>query len=224
MLADKEIRAAHQSGELQIEPFVDSRVQGASYDLSVGRVLVAGRGIVDPAKERVILRTGDWVEIESREKFELSTRIAATYGVRSSITRRGIDWFGGPQIDPGYKGRLFVSVFNPTTEPFEIVAGMPMFTMIFHRLNVDAEEYSGSFQGQYQFPEEDVERMLKMSAPTLADVVMSVGVLENVVEELTRNMQGMARDVRWVTYLLGAILISLVVGLAIGLPMAFLVD
>ena len=217
MLADAEIRTAIESHEIVIEPFDDGRVEPASYDLSVGRVLLAGRGIVDPRRDKVILRTGDWAEIETLERLELPTNIAATYGVRSGITRRGIDWFGGPQIDPGYRGRLFVSLFNPTSEPFEINWGESFCTLMFHRLGVDAHGYSGRFQGLDQFPEEDVERMLKMSAPTLADVVVSVGVLEQTVQRLTEATTTMAKDIGWVKYLLSAILISLVVGMAVGL-------
>ena len=217
MLADAEIRAAIASKELVIEPFDDNAVEPASYDLSVGRVLLAGRGIVDPRRDKVILRTGDWAEIETLERLELPTNIAATYGVRSSVTRRGIDWFGGPQIDPGYRGRLFVSLFNPTSQPFEVNWGEKFCTLMFHRLAVDAHEYSGRFQGLDQFPEEDVERMVRMSAPTLADVVLSVGVLEQTVQKLTEATTTMARDIGWVKYLLGAILISLVVGIAVGL-------
>ncbi len=216
MLADAEIRAAIETGDLVIEPFNDECVEPASYDLSVGRVLLAGRGIVDPRRDKVILRTGDWAEIETLERLELSTNIAATYGVRSGITRRGIAWYGGPQIDPGYNGRLFVSIFNPTSEPFEINWGDRFCTLMFHRLKVDAHQYSGRFQGLNQFPEEDVERMLKMSAPTLGDVVLSVGVLEQTVQKLTEATSAMARDMGWVKYLLGAILISMVGGIVAG--------
>ena len=224
MLADSEIRALIETKDIVIDPFDEENLEGASYDASVGRVLIAGRGIVNLRNERVVLRTGDWAEIESLERFELSTRVAATYGVRSSITRRGIDWFGGPQIDPGYRGRLFVSLFNPSSEPFDLIWGMPLVSLMFHRLAVDATPYSGRFQNLDQFPEEDVQRMLTMSAPTLADVVTSVGTLERTVEQLTRTTERMARDIRWVTWLLGAILIAMVVGLAIGLPLALVGD
>jgi len=40
------------------------------------------------------------VEIEEAiEEIKLSTTISATIGFRLSITRKGLDWFGGRQID-----------------------------------------------------------------------------------------------------------------------------
>ena len=184
-------------------------------------MLVAGKGVVNPRKEKVILRTGDWAEIETLEELEIPTSVAVTYGLRSSFTRRGIDWFGGPQIDPGYHGKLFISVFNPTSEALDLEADTPCCSLSFHRLETPASKgYDGKFQGLTSFPEEDVVRMLRLEAPTLADVVVSVSVLEKAVTDLTESTRQMAGDIGWVKYLLGAILIALVVGLAIGLPLA----
>jgi len=218
MLSDIEIQKAIDSHDIEIKPFDSGALEPASYDFKVGRVLLAGKGIVDPKKEKVVLRTGDWAEIETLESIKLSESYAATYGIRSSVTRRGIDWFGGPQIDPGYGGRIFVSLFNPTSEIFEIEYGEPFCTVIFHALREKASKpYSGKFQQNYTFPEEDVERMLKMKAPTLADVVTSVGTLESTVDELTTKTGQMATDIGWVKKLLFAILIAIVIGITSNL-------
>jgi len=223
MMSDVEIRESLDSKQIVIDPFIDKYLEPSSYDCRVRRVLLAGRGIVDLRKERVILRTGDWAEIESLEEFNLGLGVASTIGIRSSVTRRGIDWFSGPLLDPGFNGRLYVSIFNPSSEPFEINPDEPFFTVIFHKLDKPASRgYRGEYQGKKEFPEKDVERMIKMKAPTLADVVVSVGVLENTVEKLTKAIEGMAKDIGWVKYLLSGILLALVVGLAIGLPLALI--
>lgn len=214
ILSDIDIKKAIESREIEIKPFSPDSVEPASYDFSIGRVLLAGKGIVDPKKEKIVLRTGDWAEIETLESIKLSSSIAATYGIRSSVTRRGIDWFGGPQIDPGYEGRIFVSIFNPTSEGFEIEYNKPFCTVIFHSLtSKTSKPYSGKFQQNFSFPEEDVERMLKMQSPTLADVVMSVGILESTVNKLTTKTVEMATDIGWVKKLLFAILIAIIIGI-----------
>ncbi len=64
--------------------------------------------------------------------------------------------------------------------------------------------------------------MLKLQAPTLADVVVSVGVLEKAVNDLISSTRRMAVDIGWMRYLLTGILIAIVVGLAIGLPFALI--
>jgi dCTP deaminase len=139
------------------------------------------------------------------------------------VTRRGIDWFGGPQVDPGYQGRIYISVFNTSSLPFEITYGMAFATLVFYRLSRNASRsYAGKFQKQMTFPEEDVERMLKMEAYTLSDVIQSVSLLEQTVNKLTKTSEQMALDLGWVKKLLFAILIALIVGLGQGIVRALL--
>jgi dCTP deaminase len=215
MLTDSEIREAMEQQALQIKPFEPKRLEPASYDLRAGRVLVARRGIVDLSKEPVVLRHGDWAEIESLEMVELPLNIAATVGVRSSLTRRGLDWFSGPQIDPGYKGRIYISVFNASVAPIDVSYGMAFATLTFYRLSRDASRsYAGKFQKQMTFPEEDVERMLKTESHTFSDVATSVGLLEQTMDKLTRTSERTATDVGWVKKLLFATFIAILVGLA----------
>ena len=214
MLTDLEIRESVEQRSLRIDPFEPKNLEPASYDVRAGRVLVARRGIVNLRNEPVILRHGDWAEIESLEALELPLNIAATVGVRSSLARRGIDWFGGPQIDPGYQGRVYISVFNTSTLPCEITYGITFATLIFYRLARNSSRaYDGKFQKQMTFPEEDVERMLKMEAYTLSDVIHSVGLLEETVNKLTKTSEKMATDLGWVKNLLFAILIALIIGI-----------
>jgi len=223
MLTDTEIRESIDQGSLRIDPFKATNVEPASYDVRAGRVLVARRGIVNLRSEPVVLRHGDWAEIESMEVLEMPLNIAASVGLRSSLSRRGINGSAGPQIDPGYRGRVYISVFNASTLPFEINYEMTFATVIFHRLAQDSSHaYDGKFQGQMTFPEEDVERMLKMEAYTLSDVIHSVGLLEDTVGKLTKTTEKMSNDLGWVKNLLFAILIALIIGLAQGLVQGLL--
>ncbi len=223
MLCNSEIKKYIESEDINISPYEDDSLEPASYDLKIGRALVAGKGIIDPHKEKAIIRTGEWAEIESLEIIGLSQNIAATYGIRSSITRQGIIWFGGPQIDPGYKGKLFVSIFNPTSEPFEICFRDPFFTVMFYDFKEPASNvYDGKFQNSFQFPEEDVERMLKLKGPTLSDVVASVGILEKAVADLTRHTDKMSNNLSWIKTILIAILIAMVVAISSAWAIKFI--
>lgn len=213
MLTDSEIREALEKGGLKIDSFESKNLEPASYDIRAGRILVARRGIINLRNEPVVLRHGDWAELESLEAVELPLNMAATVGVRTSLTRRGLDWFGGPQIDPGYQGKIYISVFNAASTPIDIIYGMPYATLIFYRLAKNSSRtYAGQYQKQMTFPEEDVERMLKMEAYTLSDVIQSVGLLEQTVNKLTRTSEQMAGDIGWVKKLLFAILIALIIG------------
>ena len=223
MLSDVEIRELLETKKLKIDPFNEKFLEPASYDIRAGRVLVARRGIVDLAREPVILRHGDWAEVESLEKMELPLNVAAVVGLRSTLTRKGLDWFGGPQIDPGYRGKIYTSVFNTASTPIELTHELPFATMIFDQLGKAASRpYSGKYQEQVTFPEEDVERMLKMETHTLSDVIQSVGLLEETVGKLTKTNEQMATHLEWIKGLLFAILMAMIVGVAIELMSHYL--
>lgn len=214
LMSDVEIKEALKAGEIDISPLEPKNLQPASYDLRVGRVLIAGKGIVDPERVPVILRTGEWAEIETLEIITLSPAIAANFGIRSSITRRGIDWFGGPQVDPGYSGKLYISMLNASNQTYRIEGHEPFCTIEFHHLGKPAETgYAGRYQGMRSFPEEDVERMIKMESRTLADVVDSVSVLEQTVKELRDGFKTLSADVKWVKIILLAIFAVMLAGM-----------
>lgn len=223
MLSDVEIEEAVAKKEIIIKPFEKSLIEPASYDLRVGRALVGGMGISDLKERGLILKTGEWAELETLEEISLSDSIAATFGVRSSITRKGLDWFGGPQVDPGYNGKLYIGIFNPSSEPFRINHGDKFCTIMFHRLGKSSSRpYSGQYQRMTTFPEEDVERMIKLEAPTLSDVITSVGILESTVTTLTKEMttftqtlNALKLDVGWIKRILFGILMALIVGISI---------
>jgi dCTP deaminase len=126
-----------------------------------------------------------------------------------------LDWFSGPQIDPGYKGRIYISVFNASVAPIDVSYGMAFATLTFYRLARDASRpYEGKFQKQLTFPEEDVERMLKMESYSVSDLITSVGLLQQTVDKLTRTNERMATGLGWVKNLLFAIFIAIVIGVA----------
>jgi len=223
LMSDVEIKEAIERKDIQITPFNEALIEPASYDFRVGRALVGGVGIVDIKATPHVLKPGDWVELETIEEIALSTNVAGTLGIRSSITRKGIDGYCGPQIDPGYNGRLFFNLFNPSSESFKIAYGDKMCTITFFRLDKPASKpYAGHYQNLKSFPEEDIERMIKIDSPTIADVITSVGILERTVNNLNIHIQklnqqfnGVSRDVGWIKTLLFAILIAIIIGLAI---------
>lgn len=204
VLSRSEILKARASGGLVIEPFDPARCEPASYDLALGKVLKAGHGSVDLGiGEDIIINGGEWGSIMTSEKIEIPLDMSATYGLRSSVTRRGLMFFGGPQIDPGYRGRLFVSIFNATADPIALRFGDPLFTLILHRLGEPSEPYDGQFQGLYDFPAGDVERMMKMRSKTFSDVFERVDKLDDSVGILRTNLQTLTGDVHDIKGLIG---------------------
>jgi dCTP deaminase len=196
VLSGKAIKASLDKGEISIEPFDDPKLQPASYDLTLGSVLLAGTGRVDlSGSADFVLESNTWASIASREVIGLPNNITARYGIPSSLARRGVISFGGPQIDPGYRGKLFVSVYNPTLEPINLRFGQDFFTVIFEDVGGECEGYAGTYQDQKDFPSADVEMMMRMKSKNLSDVIDRVETLDGSVANLAQNMDILAKSV-----------------------------
>lgn len=185
------------NNRILIEPFIEKNLEPASYDLELGSILKAGTGMINLNDgDDFVLQSNEWASVSSKEIIQIPNDLCATYGIRSNITRRGLVHFGGPQIDPGYKGRLFVSVYNPTLEPINLRVGQEFFTIIFHKLTGEVSvPYSGSFQNQTNFPAEDVERMMRIRSENLSSIIDQVEDLDGSVNNLAENLKLLTGDV-----------------------------
>jgi hypothetical protein len=106
-------------------------------------------------------------------------------------------------------------VLNASFAPIDISYGMAFATLTFYRLaRAASRSYEGKFQKQLTFPEEDVERMLKMESYSVSDLITSVSVLQQAVDKLAETSERIVTDLGWVKNLLFAISIALVIGLA----------
>lgn len=197
ILGRKEIAERVAKGDLRIEPFDEKKVEPASYDCQLGDVVAAGVGRVKWGDgDEFVLESNSWASISSVELFELPRDLCASYGIRSSLARRGVIAFGGPQIDPGYTGRIFVSLYNPTLEPIVLKNRQDIMSVIFYEVtSADDRGYSGPYQGQRDFPSQDVEFMMRMRSRNLADVIDNVETLDHSVKNLAESLKSLTSDV-----------------------------
>ena len=197
ILGRKEIKDKITGGNLKVEPFSEDSIEPASYDCRLGSVVSAGRGRHEwQDSDEFVLKSDSWAAIASEELFELPKDICASYGIRSSLARRGVIAFGGPQIDPGYQGRIFVSLYNPTLEPIVLKRRQEVLSVIFYEVSsADDRGYAGPYQGQRDFPSQDVEFMMRMRSRNLADVIDNVETLDQSVKTLAENLKTLTSDV-----------------------------
>jgi dCTP deaminase len=174
------IRQLVRTNKLVIEPFNDDAVEPASYDLRLGkRALISPKGdergrAADLDKEpnqKLIIHPGQYVAILTEERLGLPSDICARFGLKSNLARKGLMSFGGIQVDPGFRGRLAISLFNVGPENIEIVVGSPTFTIEFERLDAPTSKpYSGQYQDQDDFPAEQYNFILRAHTVSLAEI------------------------------------------------------
>jgi len=200
-LPGKKIVELVKNGNLVIEPFEPKLVQPASYDLLLGRKILASPlsseklGIVVELTEKepsYQIHSGQMVGVISREKLRLPLDICGRFGIRSAFARKGINAFGGLQLDPGFRGRLTMNLLNVGPEPVTITLNEPMFSVEFQRLEEPAdEEYAGPFQDQDDFPADQYNYILSARTTSLAEIPhlrREITRLNVLIEELEENL------------------------------------
>ena len=181
ILADDTIRQLVESKQIAIEPFHEDAVQPASYDLRLGRrALISPKGpeergrAVDLEKEKgqmLEILPGQFVAILTEEKLALPNDVCARFGLKSNLARKGLIAFGGIQVDPGFVGRLVISLVNVGPELIEIKIGTPAFTIEFQKLEAPAvKPYGGEYQCQDDFPAEQYNFILSAHTVSLAEI------------------------------------------------------
>lgn len=51
------------------------------------------------------------------------------------------------QVDPGYKGRITLEIFNASQFYYKLVPGMPIASLFFMQTDSPVEQYNGRYQG-----------------------------------------------------------------------------
>jgi dCTP deaminase len=208
LLSDSQIRQSIKDGVFSLEPFEESCLQPASYDLRVGRYAFASslREKVDLSQKGILrIEPGEFAVIETLEKTEFGNQIAAQLGLRSEYARQGLLMLSGPQVDPGFRGVLIVRLINLAPIPIVLAYGSPFLTMqFFHLPQPVSQTYRGPYQGQTGISARDIQELTQTEGLTLGAVIKTLSALAKDVAEL----RGSIARLSW--------LVPLIVGLGIG--------
>lgn len=188
-LVDKEIKKAVDDDELEISDFSDTCLQPASYDLRVGEegfTLSAGRMISIQSEGVLEIHPGDFALVMMHEKLRLPANMVGRFGIRSAYARMGLLATGGPQVDPGFEGKLIIGIVNFSSQSIKLPYLAPFCTLELQRLRCSASTpYAGPYQGQEHLTDKIISGIPKEPFPLavmlirqLAATSPSLGVAE----------------------------------------------
>jgi dCTP deaminase len=104
--------------------------------------------------------------------------------MKSSFARTGLFASTGPQIDPGFNGKLFVSLFNLTAASHVLKYRETFLTIEFHTLDTLPERgYEGPYQGKHTIGPEVLEALVKLEGLTLSQMQSQFTELAEHVEK-----------------------------------------
>jgi dCTP deaminase len=219
LLSGGQIRTAVEQREIIIDPYDEGCVQPASYDLRVGpeAYTSTGRERVDlVTKGLVVLEPGDFAMVVSEEHIELDMIHAGRFGLRSVFARKGIFAAVGPQIDPGFKGRLLVGLINLSPNPTILTYKDHFVTVEFHRLNEPVTKpYCGPYQGRDTITSHDIEHLLQAKGMVYSEVLQTLSSLNKTVAVVAQKLDRLDVSISSLKWFIGAsiALFAVLVGL-----------
>jgi dCTP deaminase len=189
ILVDHEIERAQKDGLITIDPFSKESVEPATYDLRVGdRAVISTSSKVLDLKTHglLMIEPGAIAILQSLEIVKLSSRIVGRLGPKTSLLRKGIFVSVGPQIDPGFEGRLIVNLINLSPRPFSLRYEAPFLTVEFHLLvSSPTRTYRGPHQNKMGLSEEEIEILMSYQGPTLADLHRGFAEMRDNIRDIS---------------------------------------
>ena len=210
ILTYQQIIEAHRAGDIVIDPFEESQVQAASYDLRVGDqgATTSSKKIVSIRENaHLLLQPGDFGIVTALETLKLGPQYVGRFGLRSKFARKGLIATTGPQIDPGYHGRLIVGVTNLTPKAISLPFKDDFLTVEFHRLEeASTKPYAGPYQGRLELGPEEIESITETEGLALSEMITMLRALSANVGTLTSEFHML----KWVISIGFAILAMIV--------------
>ncbi len=190
ILSREQILGERNKGSIYIDPFDEKMLQPASYDLTVGKDAATipknGEPRIDLEKEKVlIIQPYAPAIIWAKEHLRLPLDLVGRFGLKSHLSRRGIYASVGPQVDPGFDGKLSVTLFNFTPLSVAIGYSEAFLSLELHRLaDPPKEGYKGEYQGRSSFTAEEIEQVMGYKGHGLSDVVRGFDEVHAAIDKV----------------------------------------
>ena len=144
--------------EKLIENFSEDCLEGAGYDLRLGRIYRLKEGgflgasdrktpdVEEIQFEEYTLKPGEYVLVETIEKVNIPENLIARVLPRSSLFRCGCSLFTA-LVDPGYTGALVFGLKNLSEFEFRLEKKTRIAQIVFERVDGKTRLYEGRYQG-----------------------------------------------------------------------------
>lgn len=124
-------------------------IKSSTYNFRLGAEYIKEGSFdkLDPNKNPYLeIPKHDVVVVSTHENVNMPLDIVGRFGIRLRFTMMGLILNNAPQIDPGYKGKLFCILYNLSDAPVIIKYLEQFATIEFETTESDAPPYKGSFQ------------------------------------------------------------------------------
>jgi deoxycytidine triphosphate deaminase len=133
-----------------IENADTNSISHASYDLRLG-IEHYQRGEIRELSESdpfIQIEPYDYAVVMTEEVVHFPRNIAGRFDLQVGLFFQGVILSNGPQVDPGFNGKLFCLLFNTSDSIVSIKRGESFATLEFHKTLASTEPYDGPYQGE----------------------------------------------------------------------------
>lgn len=187
LITERELRDAIQKGTF-IQDGKLENAEGVKYDFRMGNMLLKSEfgkpidvsRLSEEHRGSLCVQPGEAVFVLTMERLELSGRMKALLSPKRKLSHEGIMVLGGFCIDPLYKGRLLVGLYNFSSSPFPLIPGKKLIAALFYELRDDElAEFAPPEAAIEDFPD-DLVRLMRSYSPvstqSLLDQLHDLGV------------------------------------------------
>jgi deoxycytidine triphosphate deaminase len=134
VLTNDEIKHCVEKFKL-IDPFDEQLLKPARYKLTLGEDYAMGgerrKLYNEPGKDTLTIQPFQVAIVSTRETLNMPRFLIARWNLDIHLVYEGLLWVGGPQVDPGYCGRLFCPLYNLSNKPVTLRFGQVIATIDF---------------------------------------------------------------------------------------------
>lgn len=139
LLVNHQIAQAVKDGVLDISPFNAKNLRAASIELTLHAGIQTPEGkhlqTTKTPGRAFELAAGQAVQARTSESIELPRDYLGRIAAVNGLYERGVLALSPLQIEPGFKGRLPIRLFNAGSAAFLLRTGMPIVALEFYRLS-----------------------------------------------------------------------------------------
>lgn len=162
IISDRTLKKLIKAGDLVVDPITDESIQPGSIDCRLGDTFLeidnSEMSVISMSEEikyRKVVR--DTITIPAHsfilgttvEYIELPNNITAFVEGRSSIGRMGLFIQNAGWVDPGFKGKVTLELYNANSLPIVLEKNRRICQFVFCFMDDNAEKpYKGKYQGQ----------------------------------------------------------------------------
>jgi len=143
-LVDEEIRALCNDPSVRLIPQAEEdNFKNWSYDLRLGEeaYLSSDEHLKHLTnKDAIFIKPGEFALLLTKEEVRIPRNLVAFISLKSSHAFKGLVNISGFQVDPGYSGKLALSVYNAGPNTVVLRENDSLYMIIFARLSKLAEE------------------------------------------------------------------------------------